>query len=516
MVAGVVCVSRVADQALMTFGREWAPRVELVDSGVLLLDARGLVRLFGSMRQWIRELRQAAAARGWTVRVAVAATRTAALLLAVGRAESMVCTSGQEATALAPLPLSLLGLLDAWEVSSRQQAAPSAREERAGGGPSVRPRARHRPFAGRARHYRLAPGPREVVPAEGDLASSPTTTADLGGRRLDLAVERLLQTCARWGVSTLGELAALKEGEVAARLGETGRRWHRWARGCDALPLVDRGEARVFEEACELEWPVEGLEPLSFVLARVLEPLCSDLRREERGAAVVRTTLTLVSKSTHVRLLQLPAPMNDPKVLRTLILLDLEAHPPDAAIDRVAVRLEPLPGRRVQYSLFRRPLPAPDQVATLMARLDALMGAGRCGSPRLVDSHRPGAYAVVGFDPEAAGSGTDRDRVDGTAIDSSKARDSGQPRAVLRRFRRPLRVQVQVADGRPVRVKSGRALMPDGTIDTCAGPWRTSGLWWHPHGWSRDEWDVALRNGPVYRLSRAHATDEWVLEGVWD
>ena len=100
-----------------------------------------------------------------------------------------------------------------------------------------------------------------------------------------------------------------------------------------------------FDAVLDLEWPIEGLEPLSFVLGRLLEPLAERLERADRGAAVLHTHLRLVSKDTHARTLQLPAPMRDPKTLRTLILLDLETNPPSAAIDCVRVLIEPTPAR---------------------------------------------------------------------------------------------------------------------------------------------------------------------------
>ena len=50
--------------------------------------------------------------------------------------------------------------------------------------------------------------------------------------------------------------------------------WQRWARGQDARPLVPAGVEDAFEEALDLDWPIEGLEPLSFVLARLFDPLC--------------------------------------------------------------------------------------------------------------------------------------------------------------------------------------------------------------------------------------------------
>ena len=102
-------------------------------------------------------------------------------------------------------------------------------------------------------------------------------------------------------------------------------------------PLVPSTAEERFEQGLELEWPIEGLEPLSFVLGRVLDPLSAHLERRDRGAAVLHVRLRLVTRDVHERSLQLPVPMRDARTLRTLLLLDLESHPPPAAIDRVTV-----------------------------------------------------------------------------------------------------------------------------------------------------------------------------------
>jgi hypothetical protein len=34
--------------------------------------------------------------------------------------------------------------------------------------------------------------------------------------------------------------------------------------------------------------------------------------------------------------------------------------------------------------------------------------------------------------------------------------------------------------------------------------------------WSRDEWDVALADGAVYRIFRDRTTDGWFIDGVLD
>ena len=211
----------------------------------------------------------------------------------------------------------------------------------------------------------------------------------------------------RWGLRTLGDLAALPSGELSARLGQAGLRWQRWARGEEIRPLVPAGVAEQFEASLDLEWPIDGLEPLSFVLARLLDPLCERLERSDRGAVVLRVTLTLVTSASarseggrerHERVVELPAPMRDARVLRTLALLDLESNPPPAAIDRVTVEVDVTEGRVLQFGLFARALPS-DKLATLLARLGALMGSDRVGAPSLVDTYRPGAFAMAKFDP---------------------------------------------------------------------------------------------------------------------
>jgi protein ImuB len=360
----------------------------------------------------------------------------------------------------------------------------------------------------------------------------------------------LLQTLRRWGLGTLGEFAALPSDDVAARLGPPGIQWQRLAKGEDRGPLVPAAPEERFEQTLELDWPIDGLEPLSFVLGRLMEPLSAHLERRDRGAAVLHVRLQLVTRAVHERSLQLPAPMRDARALRTLALLDLESHPPDAAIDRVTVAVDPTPGRTVQFSLLARPLPSPEQLSTLNARLAALMGEGRCGSPEPVDSWRPGACAMKPFAPRDS---------------SVLLRDSVPPWRVvsLRRFRPPVPVRVRAEDGRPVWIDPPSPLrgfggtrrgFAGGRVDTAAGPWRTSGAWWEDGpvapkprsgeggpvprslgggAWDRDEWDVALTDGVTYRLFRERVADArkeepglptearrakvgWFLEGVVD
>jgi protein ImuB len=427
-------------EALEGVARDFSPRIEVCSGREIVLDLSGLARLFGEARTIADELRRTAADRHLRVRVAIAGTRSAARLLVRHRAGITIVAPGTEAVVLAPLPLGLLSTLR-------------------------------------------------------NGSNDPNDPNDL------------LETLRRWGLRTIGELAQLPPDEVAARLGQDGVEWQRLARGEDARPLVPALPGERFEQALDLEWPIEGLEPLSFVLARLLEPLEAHLERRDRGAAVLHVRLHLVksadgARAIHERALHLPAPMRDARALRTLALLDLESHPPAAAIDRIVVAVDPTPGRVVQFSLLTRALPSPERLSTLLARLSASMGEGRCGSPAPVDTWQPGAFVMKPFAPRDAGAA--HDAAAATLI------------LALRRFRVPLPARVRVEDGRPVRVAIDRRGFAGGRVERAAGPWRTSGAWWREKAWERDEWDVSLSDGATYRVFRERDADRWFVEGVVD
>jgi protein ImuB len=328
---------------------------------------------------------------------------------------------------------------------------------------------------------------------------------------------------ARWGLRTLGDLAGLRRADLHARLGPLGVRLHQAASGEDTAPLVPLEEPRRFVNRLDLEWPIEGLEPLSFVLARQCDVLSSALERADRGAVGVTTRLRLVTRTEHVRTLQLPSPIRDPRTLRTLVLLDLESHPPPAAIDVVELELGVVPGLIIQGALLTRALPSPDDLATLTSRLCALMGDTRVGAPALVDSHDERRSTMTAFMDEGQ-----RQKAEGKKLQASISKPQASrltPQAprpdfvpCLRRYRIPLAVMVDVERGRPVSVRSTARGIPSGDIVNVAGPWRTSGSWWAAAGqpWDRDEWDIELVSGGCYRLVRDRLTGRWEIEGEMD
>ncbi len=461
MICCLVCdaTSEVRAGLLAEIARACSPRVESHGDRAVAFDASGLSRVIGTPSDIAREVQALAREQGIGVRVALAATRVAAWLLVHERPGITVVEPADTAAALAALPIGALAALPGHRAASR-----------------------------RADPWTLGP-------------LDPGTSTDV------------LATLTRWGLRTLGQVAALPRADVHARLGAEGVRCHQAACGEDPEPLVPAGEAAPFLERCVLDWPIEGLEPLTFVLARICDALSVSLERADRGAVTLTTALQLVSRSTHMRTLHLPAPMRESRTLRTLILLDLESHPPGAGIDAVTVAADVVPGRIVQGSLLDRALPAPEQLATLTARLRALMGESRVGAPVVLDSHDDRGAGMQAF----AVSETLRRSPVPVAVPAAPVAGIA-PRAVLRRFRLPLAARVVVERGGPVRVVPASPAVPAGRVVDRAGPWRTSGRWWTADrsGWDRDEWDVELSSGGCYRLARDRATGSWEIEGEID
>lgn len=531
---------------LLDVARNFSPRIEWHGEDMVVLDVDGLRAMFGEARAIGEALRRAAVEHGVQLRVALAATRTAAVLAVHGRPDALtVIPSGREAASLAPFPLTVLERVMSIQVRSQksggrrqefrtQQKHPArSTQHQEPGTWNLEPRTS--PVPG-SQLPAPVPGTRHADPRDEERGTVRGTRHEARG------TDAVFRTLHRWGLNTLGDLVALPRNELFARLGAEGVSWQRCARGEDARPLVPELEAVSFEESLELEWPIEGLEPLSFVLGRMLDPLCARLERHAAAAAVLHVRCVLVTREQHVRTLRLPAPLRDPRVLRTLILLDLESHPPMAGIDHVAITVDPAPARTVQCSLLERAVPPPEQLTTLLARLTALMGERQCGTPAVLDSHRPDAFEMRPFGSGGSGESGRSSGEQSSVVGRQSSvgqQSSASATAVLRRFRVPLAARVVVDRGRPVRVTTGTQGLGGGAVIRSAGPWRSSGEWWlsgargssgssgssgsthpthlsHPTYWNCDEWDVALGDGGVYRIYRDRAHGGWFLAGVMD
>jgi protein ImuB len=220
-------------------------------------------------------------------------------------------------------------------------------------------------------------------------------------------------------------------------------------------------------------------------------------------AVALAVELGLADGSTHARSLRPVAPSGEARTWRTLVLLDLETHPPRDAIVRITARAEPTAARSVQFSLLDPAQPSPERLANDNAAANMnnektlRLAAARKHAP-------PGAFAVSTFTP---------------ALPRGRREEAPRgARVGLRVFRPPLPAHVVLEDGAPAFVSAPGVR---GRVEACAGPWRASGDWWDV-AFSREEWDVALAPGPgqatggLFRLFLDRLRGEWFLEGELD
>jgi protein ImuB len=483
----------VAHAALLDCAQSFSPCVEDAAADTAILDLAGMESLFGTPQEIARDLLRCAADLGLNTNVAVALNPDAAVLAARGFSGVTVVPSGMEAESLGSLPVEVLfadlWFADQWESKKRK-----------------------------------------------------------GNKKEDAKKEsvRLLAILERWGIRDLRALAALPEVALSERLGQEGLHLQQLARGTASRTLVPVEAQAVFEEAIELEYPIVLLEPLAFLLNRLLEQICTRLTARALAAQELRLTLELQNltgvdpqldtfgipsesdaphseaqshapvqhfisgrQSKFCRTLRLPLPMLDPKLFLKLLQLDLNAHPPGAPIMKIHLAAEPARPRSAQGGLFLPPSPEPEKLELTLARIADLVGEPRVGSLELLDTYCADGFRMRRFVPEAA---SETNRREAVAVEKSAV-------AALRRFRPPLRATVTLENGELVCVVCSKKKEAQGSVLWKAGPWRSSGDWWEREAWARDEWDIALQNADsvaLYRLVHDLLGGGWFVEGTYD
>jgi len=317
---------------------------------------------------------------------------------------------------------------------------------------------------------------------------------DLEVATLPLLPEDLSQTLETWGIHTIEQLAQLPETGIVERFGPTGVYLQRLAKGAIHRPLRIAQPEITYDDRIDLDHPISLLEPLLFLIARILNDQCSKLMSNAMAAQEIMIRLELEDRTEHLRTLRLPVPMRDSKALLKLLQMDLEAHPPQSATMALSLTLKPAQPRTTQGGIFLPAAPAPDKLELTLARIRGLVGEDNAGVPELLDTHHPHPFRLVNRQPQISSQ---------TAIASHQA---------FRYFRPPLTATVDLDCNRPARIAASGV---HGKVLNAAGPWRTSGDWWTTEPWNRDEWDIALTNGALYRIY-CDPDRRWFIEGSYD
>ena len=321
--------------------------------------------------------------------------------------------------------------------------------------------------------------------------------------------DALVEALGRFGIRTLRELLALPERGLGTRLGREALELVALARGEEVRAVLPVCEDLGLVESLDLEFPVERLEPLGFVLQGLLSRLCERLETRHLACGGLELELTLDrSGAPHrgeghdVRRVGLSAATLDLRTLQRLVGRSLEARPPTAPV--VAVRLEATgePLERDQLDLFRPAGPSPAALGRTLNELRTLCGGDRVGTPRVADDHHPDAFGLEPF----------RTLAPAPATAAPPPRTPTPPG--LRALRPPVPAQVHLQGGHPAELRSAIA---SGTIERMAGPWRTTGGWWSPERrFAFDSYDVQVSDGSVVRLRRDHVARAWEIDGIYD
>lgn len=306
---------------------------------------------------------------------------------------------------------------------------------------------------------------------------------------------------AMWGIRALGELAGLPEVELITRLGANARAWRELARGTHPHLFRPIEPEFTLREFFEFEDPVEEIDSLLFVGARMIE--CLVARAVDRALSLAHLTarMRLEGSKVHECVLRPAVPSTDRKFLLKLLQLEIGAHPPQAAV--VSLELTAEAGRcgTVQLGLFAPQTPEPSRLDVTMARLKAIVGDDRVGSPVLEDTHRPASFRMEAF----------------ANASPERKREPGVPRMALRRMRPPVPVRVTEREASPAAFRDAENRYE---VTAAYGPWRTSGCWWSAEQWDLEEWDVlAERSGGssvACLLVRDRTRNEWRLEAFYD
>ena len=324
------------------------------------------------------------------------------------------------------------------------------------------------------------------------------------GKDREAEIERILEILHKWGIHTLGQLAALDKEDLAARLGsEAVRMWER-ANGQSnrLLKLVRPPEA--FEESFEFEQEIETAEPLLFMLRRFLEQLSLRLSAIYLVAKELRLQITFSNKQHYESCFKIPQPTNDVDLLFQMLHTHLENFKSEYQITAVSLEAEPTKASQQQFGLFEIPLRDPNQLYETLARLIALLGSDRVGTPVLEETHRSDAFHIKPFSWEAGGT---------TSVSSHYLPDATEhvPPIALRRFRPAVSASVFLSEDIPAHLRSANV---NGKVAEQRGPYLASGNWWDETAWARAEWDLQLENAV---LLRCHQSGEaWEVDGVYD
>ena len=318
--------------------------------------------------------------------------------------------------------------------------------------------------------------------------------------------DKLGQQLTRFGIHTVRDLLRLPRRALATRLGPEVLQLAAMAHGEESEPPLPAATDERIVEAMDLEYAVDQVEPLLFVLRGSLSRLMERLHLRRLACGPLDLDLTLEGGGRNSRRVGVAAPTRDLRVLLRLLSVALESKPPEGPVCALSLATRGTPLQTDQLDLFRPRGPDPNTLDRTLSELESLCGENRVGAPEIADDHRPDAFGIKPFQPKASG----RSQPPSTHLSPQPSGDT----LVVRALRPPVAAEVHVSRGVPVTLRSAVA---SGDVVHASGPWRTTGRWWsETERYALDHFDVQVSDGTVLRLCFDWHGRSWRVDGVYD
>jgi hypothetical protein len=301
------------------------------------------------------------------------------------------------------------------------------------------------------------------------------------------------------GIDSLGDLAQLPHGPFVRRFGPQAARWHAWARGEDATPFVPRAHAVAIEAAIFGEGHADDEAQVIFAVRVLLARVCCDLERCGKRAGCLVLDVELEDAQTRSFEVALAAPTAAERAMLDVLRAKLEGATFSAAIVGLRLRAGRLEEGGEAVTLFAGGEVDAQAIAVTIARLEAVLGEpvrrARTHSAHALEER----FTYDRFEPPAH------------AWRAEELCALTAPAGALvpqLRLLAVTEIAVTIREGEPSQIGS-RAVVE------CAGPWRIELGWFAPDdAIARDEYDVLLEDGELYRIYRQGT--HWYLRGAYD
>ncbi len=269
------------------------------------------------------------------------------------------------------------------------------------------------------------------TPAESDLSRTGLRSVPPGAEAAFLAPfpsalltgdAEIRARLVRLGLRRIGQIAEIPRSALVARFGPEGGRIRARSRGEETEPFMPRRAPERLAFALPIEPPVDDLEPLRFLLHRLVAVLADQLVGRGMAAADAYLRLTLdapaatdgpATGATGPPVVEyrqrLPEPTAEDSAIERLLFAHLERTPPLASVERMELELAGVvPAAGQQLSLFVPQAARASRLGWQLARLALTFGDDRIRRVEIVDPEAPlteARWRWVDIDSGATGSG---------------------------------------------------------------------------------------------------------------